>query len=87
MYVTAKVRGNRFRVAGGRPGMEVSWQLTGVRRNAYAEKNRVRVEEMKPVAERGTYLHPEAFDKPGEKNVEWARDSARLKRAKEAREK
>lgn len=86
VYVAAKVRGNRFRVAGGRPGMEVSWQLTGVRQDAYAEKNRIRVEETKPAAERGSYLHPEAFDKPVEKSVEWARDPARSKRAKEARE-
>lgn len=63
VYVAQKVSGNRFKIAGGQPGMEVSWQLTGVRHDAYAEKNRIQVEEMKPVAERGAYLHPDAFGK------------------------
>jgi hypothetical protein len=63
VYVAKKVEGNRFKIAGGRPGMEVSWQLTGVRKDAYAETHRIRVEEMKPAEERGSYLHPEAFGK------------------------
>jgi hypothetical protein len=76
VYVAEKVKGNRFKIAGGQAGMEVSWQLTGVRKDAYAEKNRIRVEEMKPVAERGSYLHPEAFGKPAEKSVERAHEKA-----------
>jgi len=67
VYVAQKVSGNRFRIAGGQPGMEISWQLTGVRHDAYAEKNRIQVEEIKPIAERGTYLHPEAFGKSKDK--------------------
>jgi hypothetical protein len=63
VYVAKKVSGNRFKIAGGNPGMEVSWQLTGVRKDAYAEMHRINVEEMKPIAERGSYLHPEAFGK------------------------
>ena len=76
VYVAEKVKGNRFKIAGGQAGMEVSWQLTGVRKDAYAEKNRIWVEEMKPVAERGSYLHPEAFGKSAEKSVERAYDKA-----------
>lgn len=69
VYVAKKVSGNRFKIAGGKPGMEVSWQLTGVRKDAYAETHRVPVEEMKPIAERGSYLHPEAFGKSAEKST------------------
>lgn len=76
VYVAKKVNGNRFRIAGGKPGMEVSWQLTGVRKDAYAETHRVQVEEMKPVAERGSYLHPEAFGKSVEKGVQQAYEKA-----------
>jgi len=76
VYVSEKVKGNRFKIAGGQAGMEVSWQLTGVRKDAYAEKNRIQVEEMKPVAERGTYLNPEAFGKSAEKSVERAYEKA-----------
>jgi hypothetical protein len=76
VYVAKKVNGNRFKIAGGKPGMEVSWQLTGVRKDAYAEAHRIQVEEMKPVAERGSYLHPEAFGKSVENNVRQAYEKA-----------
>jgi hypothetical protein len=76
VYVAEKVKGNRFKIAGGQAGMEVSWQLTGVRKDAYAEMHRIRVEEMKPVTERGSYLHPEAFGKTAEKSVERADEKA-----------
>jgi hypothetical protein len=76
VYVAKKVNGNRFKIAGGKPGMEVSWQLTGVRKDAYAETHRIQVEEMKPIAERGSYLHPKAFGKSAEKGVQQAYDKA-----------
>jgi len=76
VYVAKKVDGNRFKIAGGKPGMEVSWQLTGVRKDSYAEAHRVQVEEMKPVAERGSYLHPEAFGKSAEKGAQQAYEKA-----------
>jgi hypothetical protein len=76
VYVAKKVDGNRFKIAGGKPGMEVSWQLTGVRKDAHAEANRIQVEEMKPVAERGSYLYPEAFGKSAEKGVQQAYEKA-----------
>jgi hypothetical protein len=62
VYIAQKISGNRFKVAGGKPGMEVSWQVTGIRHDAYAEAHRIVVEEDKG-KERGTYLHPELFQK------------------------
>lgn len=47
--------------------------MTGIRRDAYAEAHRIPVEEDKPTAEQGYYLHPDAFGLPDEKNVAWAR--------------
>jgi trimeric autotransporter adhesin len=41
----------------------VSWQVTGVRHDPYAEAHRSPVEVQKPVAERGYYLHPELYPK------------------------
>lgn len=63
-YVRDEVRDNRFTIAGGKAGQRVSWQVTGVRRDAFAEANRIVVEEAKPAAEQGTYLHPKAFGRP-----------------------
>src|SRR5882762_7360391 len=37
LYIAVEVTGNRFQIAGGRPGAKVSWQVTGVRHDAYAE--------------------------------------------------
>ncbi|GAA4364450.1 hypothetical protein GCM10023185_34010 [Hymenobacter saemangeumensis] len=62
-YVLAKVSGNQFRIA-GQPGAEVSWQVTGIRQDKYANAHRIPVEEAKQPAERGYYLHPDAFGLP-----------------------
>jgi len=61
LYIAEEVSNNQFKVAGGKPGAKVSWQITGVRHDAYANAHRIRVEEDKPLAERGHYLHPELF--------------------------
>ena len=61
LYVAEEARDNRFRIAGGRPGMRVSWQVTGVRRDPYAELHRIQVERDKPPDQQGVYLHPEAY--------------------------
>ena len=69
VYIAREVRGNSFKIAGGKPGMKVSWQVTGVRQDAYANAHRIPVEQDKPAAERGTYLHPDAFDKHSTKQA------------------
>ncbi|MBC8443266.1 hypothetical protein H8D79_00920 [PVC group bacterium] len=71
VYVADKVSGNRFRIAGGDPGMEISWQVTGIRQDNYAEENRIQVEEEKPESERGRYLHPEAYGLPRTMSVDY----------------
>jgi hypothetical protein len=64
LYVAQEIKDNRFQIAGGTPGLKVSWQVTGVRRDAYAEAHRVAVEEDKPAEEQGTYLHPTEHGQP-----------------------
>ncbi len=64
IYIAEKISGNAFTIAGGEPGMEVSWQVTGVRQDAFAENHRIPVEEDKPDDQRGKYLHPEDHGKP-----------------------
>jgi len=61
VYVAKKIEGNQFLIAGGSLGREVSWQVTGVRQDPYAQHNPIHVEEDKPSDERGQYLHPEAY--------------------------
>jgi hypothetical protein len=61
LYIAKEVSGNRFRIAGGRAKARVSWQATGICQDAYANANRIPVEEQKAPQERGRYLHPELF--------------------------
>ena len=61
IYVAEEISDNRFKIAGGKPGGKVSWQVTGIRQDAYANAHRIQVEEDKPQQEQGHYLHPELF--------------------------
>jgi hypothetical protein len=55
---------NRFVIRSDRPHVEVSWQVTGVRHDAYANAHRGPAETPKPPADRGRYLYPQGFGKP-----------------------
>ncbi len=72
LYIAEEVHDNHFKIAGGQPGMKVSWQVTGTRHDAWANAHRIPVEEDKRGAEQGSYLHPELFGQPQTKSVEWA---------------
>ncbi|MCF6192440.1 MAG: hypothetical protein L3J76_04835 [Candidatus Hydrothermae bacterium] len=61
LYIAQEIQNNRFKIAGGVPGMKVSWQVTGIRHDPYAEAHRLPVEEWKRPEERGYYLHPELY--------------------------
>ncbi len=80
LYIAKKIHGNRFKIGGGEAGMEVSWQVTGVRQDAWANAHRIQVEEDKPEAEQGYYLHPELYGQPPEKSIEWARYPEMMRR-------
>src|ERR1051325_12136820 len=83
--VAEKIKGNHFRVKTNAPNVEVSWLVTGVRQDAYANKHRIQVEEVKPEQERGFYLHPESFDQPEEKSVLMAEHPEMMQRLKQQR--
>ncbi len=59
LYVRREVVGGSFEIAGGLAGLRVSWQLTGVRKDAWAKANPIVVEQPKQGNERGRYLVPE----------------------------
>ncbi len=82
VYIAQKIEGNRFKIAGGKPGIEISWQVTGIRQDPYAEANPMEVEEEKPAEEQGTYLHPEAYGLPETKCLTYKK--AQEHRAKHA---
>lgn len=64
--VLEKVSGNKFTIKTDKPNVEVSWQLTGVRQDAFANQNRIPNSVDKVGKEKGLYLHPTAFGLPEE---------------------
>jgi hypothetical protein len=56
-------------IAGGTSGMKVSWQVTGIRKDRWANAHRIEVEEDKPTKERGYYLHPDLYGQPEENGI------------------
>jgi hypothetical protein len=69
-WVGAKVKDNRFSITTDEPNVEVSWQLTGIRQDAWAKANRIPIELDKPADERGLYLHPEVHGQPAAKGID-----------------
>jgi hypothetical protein len=70
LHIAEKISNNRFKIAGGKAGMEVSWQVTGIRQDPYAVANRIVVEEDKPEYAKGYYLHPAAYGLPKDRSIE-----------------
>ena len=85
--VADEIKDNRFTIKTNAANVKVSWQVTGIRQDAYANKNRIKVEEDKTERERGFYLHPDAFSQPEERGVEWARNPEMMRQMKETLEK
>lgn len=62
--ISTKVASNRFVIKTDKPNIEVSWQITGVRQDAYARAHPMQVEREKTGPEKGTYTHPELYGLP-----------------------
>jgi hypothetical protein len=62
--VSREVSHNSFCIATNLPNIKVSWQVTGIRQDAYANAHRIPVEEDKPESARGKYLAPAVFGQP-----------------------
>ena len=85
VYIAEKISNKRFKIAGGDPGMEVSWQITGIRKDRWAEANRIKVEEDKSAEERGFYLNPELYGLSEQSSVDWRQDREMLQMMIEAK--
>ncbi|MFT4111525.1 hypothetical protein [Silvibacterium sp.] len=59
--VASEISTNSFTIRTDKPNVKVSWQVTGVRHDAWANAHRIPVEEDKAEQDRGRFLHPELF--------------------------
>lgn len=55
--VWEEIEGNKFSIKTDKPNTKVSWQVTGIRNDEYARKNRIEVEVEKPDSEKGSLLY------------------------------
>jgi hypothetical protein len=69
LHVKTELEGSQFTVAGANPNQKICWQVTGTRKDAWANAHRIEVEQDKPTKERGTYLFPKGFGQPEAKRL------------------
>jgi hypothetical protein len=62
--VSKKIGNNEFEIMTDKPNIEVSWQVTGVRNDVYAQAHRIVPEVEKSAQEKGKFLHPELVGEP-----------------------
>ncbi|HWN96114.1 MAG TPA: hypothetical protein VNT99_13835, partial [Methylomirabilota bacterium] len=67
--IANEIENNRFTIKTDKPNVKVSWQVTGVRQDAYARAHPMVVEPEKSPAHKGLYLAPELFGQPPEKQI------------------
>jgi len=81
--VASKVANHQFTIKTDKPNVEVSWQVTGIRQDAWANAHRIPVEVAKAQADRGLYLHPELFGASQQKSIALAHHPMMLKLMKQ----
>jgi hypothetical protein len=68
--VEEEVAANRFVIRTNLAQVKVSWQVTGIRKDPWAEHNRIQVEVDKSAEEQGFYLNPEVYNQPAELGID-----------------
>ena len=64
LYISQEVTGNQFKIAGGTPGMKVSWLLFGVRNDPWMRDYPHTDVVDKPEGEAGKYVYPQGYGQP-----------------------
>jgi hypothetical protein len=59
--VFKKIHNNQFLIKTSKPNVEVSWQVTGIRNDAYAKKHRIVPEVEKEENAKGKLLYPDSY--------------------------
>ena len=69
--IAEKINGNHFKIKTDKPNVEVSWQVTGIRQDKYAEAHRVIPEVDKEPQYKGYYLHAAEWNLPESKSIDY----------------
>jgi hypothetical protein len=76
LHVGQRIHANRFQIAGGKAGMEVSWEIKALRNDRWVRTYGAPVEIAKPASERGKYQRPELYGQPAEKGIDFQMEQA-----------
>ena len=80
--IAQEIQNNQFAIRTDKPNIKVSWQVTGIRKDAFAEKYRIPVEEYKKGDDIGKYLYPEAYGLPETMGIDYKHRVEEQKRGK-----
>ena len=75
-WVAAEIANGRFVIKTDKGNVKISWQVTGIRQDAWANAHRIPVEVDKVGKEKGHYVHPELFGHGGEPSIAQLRHPA-----------
>jgi hypothetical protein len=74
IMIYQEVTDNKFVIKSEIPNVKISWQVTGVRQDPYANKNRIIPEVEKEEFAKGKYLYPEAYDLDKDQGINYKQD-------------
>ncbi len=83
--ISQEIANHQFKISTSATFTKVSWQVTGVRQDAYAKAHPLIVEREKPASERGFYTHPELYGQPAARQTQYARHPEAMRHAAAAR--
>ncbi len=69
---------NEFKIKTDKPNVKISWQVTGIRQDAYANAHRIKDVVEKTGDEKGKYIHPELYNKPANKGIFYKEPTASI---------
>jgi hypothetical protein len=72
-WIKSGVKGNKFVIGSDTAGATISWQVSGVRADAYAKAKPFKAVEKKTGAAKGKYLHPTAHGEAASAGVDYVR--------------
>ncbi len=81
--VLKEIEENQFIIKTDKPDVKVSWQVTGIRNDKFAQKYPIITEVEKRPDEKGFYLHPELYGFGEDKSIDFPKLKNEVKRKHE----
>ncbi|MFH1892625.1 MAG: hypothetical protein ABIK83_08090 [Candidatus Zixiibacteriota bacterium] len=69
--ISEEIQNGMFEIKTDKPNVKVSWMVTGIRQDKWANEHRIQVEVDKPDDERGHYIAPELYGFGEEKEINY----------------